>query len=73
MGRPTKEFQAFDLAMRKLLTVPKSTIVERHEAHKKRPGSRPGPKPKVTRPSSKDRGWPSQQPRSASELQRVAP
>lgn len=56
MGRPTKEFQQFDSAMRKLLTVPKSTILERHEAHKKRAGSRPGPKPKkATKSASKGR------------------
>ena len=54
MGRPMKEFQQFDSAMRKLLAVPKSTILERHEAHKKRAGSRPGPKPKIKRHASKD-------------------
>jgi hypothetical protein len=55
MGRPSKEFQAFDSLMGKLLTVPKSTIHERHAAHKKRPGSRPGPKPKSTQRASKRR------------------
>jgi hypothetical protein len=57
MGRPTKEFQQFDALVRKLLTVPKSTILERHEAHKNRPGPRPGPEPNrpraVTRRASK--------------------
>ena len=56
MGRPTKEFQQFDSAMRKLLAVPKSTILERHEEHKKRAALNPkkrGPKPKV-KPSTSD-------------------
>ena len=51
MGRPSKEFQTFDTAMRKLLTVPKSTILERHAAHRERsnqnPESKRGPKPKL--------------------------
>lgn len=50
MGRPTKEYQAFDSLMGKLLTVPKSTIHERHAEHKKRAALNPrkrGPKPKV--------------------------
>jgi hypothetical protein len=55
MGRPSKEFQAFDSLVGKLLTVPKSTIHERHAAHKKRPGIRPGPKPKTTQRASKRR------------------
>lgn len=41
MGKTSQEFQAFDSAMRKLLTVPKSTIVERHEAHKKKAALNP--------------------------------
>lgn len=36
MGRPSKEFQAFDSLTKDLLTVPKSTIHERHAEHKKR-------------------------------------
>ena len=58
MGRPSKEFQSFDSSIRKLLTVPKSTIDERHAEHKQRAALNPnrrGPKPKVKRPSS-DRG-----------------
>lgn len=54
MGRPSKEFHAFDSLMSKLLTVPKSTIAERHEAHKQRAALNPkkrGPKRKSTRPS----------------------
>lgn len=58
MGRPSKEFHAFDYLVKKLLTVPKSTITERHAEHKKRAALNPkkrGPKPKVTRPVSEDR------------------
>ena len=54
MPRPSKEFQNFDALMGKLLTVPKSTIHERHAAHKKRAALNPrkrGPKPKATPPS----------------------
>jgi hypothetical protein len=50
MARQSKEFQAFDALMGKLLTVPKSTIHERHAEHKKRAALNPkkrGPKPKV--------------------------
>jgi hypothetical protein len=49
MSRPSKEYQAFDTLMKKLLTVPKTTIVERHAAHRERRAnhhSKPGPKPK---------------------------
>ena len=35
MGKPSKEFQEFDSLMDRLLTVPKSTIHERHAEHKK--------------------------------------
>ena len=51
MGKPSKEFHAFDSLMEKLLTVPKSTIHERHAEHKKRAALNPkkrGPKPKST-------------------------
>lgn len=54
MGRTSKEYQAFDSLMAKLLTVPKSTIHERHAAHKKKAALNPnkrGPKPKSTPPS----------------------
>ncbi len=54
MGKPSKEFQAFDSLMGKLLTVPKSTIHERHAAHKKKAALNPrkrGPKPKIKPPS----------------------
>lgn len=51
MGRPSKEFQAFDALTRKLLTVPKATIAERHAAHRERAQRNPkkrGPKLKAT-------------------------
>ena len=54
MARPSKEFQAFDSLIGKLLTVPKSTIHERHAEHKKKAALNPnkrGPKPKITPPS----------------------
>jgi hypothetical protein len=47
--QPSKEFHAFDSLMGDLLKVPKSTITERHAAHKKRAAknpNRPGPKTK---------------------------
>ena len=37
MSRTSKEWQAFDSLVGKLLTVPKSTIHERHAEHKKEP------------------------------------
>ena len=49
MGKPSEEYHAFDSLIGKLLTVPKSTIHERHAAHKKRAALNPkkrGPKPK---------------------------
>ena len=49
MGKTSKEFQAFDSLMGKLMTVPKSTIHERHAEHKKRAALNPrkrGPKAK---------------------------
>ena len=52
--RTSKEHDAFDALMGRLLTVPKSTIDERHAAHKKRAALNPrkrGPKPKVKPPS----------------------
>lgn len=51
MGRPTKEFQAFDHAVRQLLTVPKTEFQRRHAEHRERSAQNPrkrGPKPKVT-------------------------
>jgi len=53
MGRTSKEYQAFDSLVGKLLTVPKSTIHERHTAHKNKAGlnlKKRGPKPKSTQP-----------------------
>jgi hypothetical protein len=50
----SKEFDAFDALMGKLLTVPKATIDARHAEHKKRSALNPrkrGPKPKVRPPS----------------------
>ncbi len=58
MGRPTKEFQTFDTAVRKLLTVSKEEFQRRHEHHKAtahKRGSKRGPKPKATAPSVSDR------------------
>jgi hypothetical protein len=52
MAKPPKEYQAFDSLVSRLLTVPKSTIHERHAEHKKKAALNPkkrGPKPKVTR------------------------
>jgi hypothetical protein len=49
MGKPSKEYHAFVSLIDKLLTVPKSTINERHAEHKKRAALNPrkrGPKPK---------------------------
>jgi hypothetical protein len=54
MGKPSKEYQAFDSLMEKLLAVPKSTIHARHAAHKKKAALNPkkrGPKPKIKPPS----------------------
>lgn len=55
MGRPSKEFHAFDSLLGKLLTVPKSTITERHAEHKKQAALNPrkrGPKPKIMPPDA---------------------
>jgi hypothetical protein len=49
MGKPSKEYHAFDSLMGDLVKVPKSTIHERHAEHKKRAALNPrkrGPKPK---------------------------
>jgi hypothetical protein len=57
MGKPSKEFQAFDSLTKQLLTVPKSTIHERHAEHKRKAALNPrkrGPKPKITPPSATD-------------------
>ncbi len=59
MGRPTKEFQAFDHAMRRLLTVPKTELDKRVAEHRELAALNPrkrGPKPKVKPPSSVDPG-----------------
>lgn len=50
MGHPSKEFQAFDAFMGKLLTVPKDDINRRLAEHKERSAANPrkrGPKSKV--------------------------
>ncbi len=55
MARPAKEYQAFTSLVDKLLTVPKSTIQERHAEHKKRAALNPrkrGPKSKSTSSAS---------------------
>jgi hypothetical protein len=41
VSRQTKEFHAFDSLLGKLLTVPKSTIHERHAEHKERAALNP--------------------------------
>ena len=49
MGRSSKEFQAFDATMKRLLTVPKAVVAERVAAHRERATQNPrkrGPKPK---------------------------
>ena len=49
MGEPPDEFHAFESLVDKLLTVPKSTIHERHAEHKRKAALNPkkrGPKPK---------------------------
>ena len=56
MGRPTKEFQRFDSAVRTLLTVPKTEFQRLHAEHRERSAQNPrkrGPKPKV-KPSVAD-------------------
>lgn len=58
MGRRSKEFQQFDSAMEKLLTVPKAEFQRLHAEHRERSAQNPrkrGPKPKVTPPSASDR------------------
>lgn len=55
MGRPTKEFQAFDHMISRLLTVPKTEIHRLHAEHREKSAANPrkrGPKPKVTPPSA---------------------
>ena len=57
MGRPSKEFQAFDSAMKQLLTVSKAVVAERVAEHRERAAQNPrkrGPKPKSA-PKSADR------------------
>jgi hypothetical protein len=52
MNRPSKEFQAFDSAMKQLLTVPKALVTERIAEHRERASQNPrkrGPKPKSSR------------------------
>lgn len=52
MARPSKEFQAFDSAMKQLLTVPKAVIAERVSVERERASQNPrkrGPKPKSSR------------------------
>jgi len=56
MGRPSKEFQAFDATMKQLLTVPKAVVAERVAAHRERAAQNPrkrGPRPKSA-PKSAD-------------------
>jgi hypothetical protein len=55
MGRPPKEFQAFDSLMKRLLTVPKAVVAERQAEHRERAAQNPrkrGPKPKSAQKSA---------------------
>lgn len=55
MGRPTKEFQAFDQTMKQLLAVPRSTLERRMAEYREQAAQNPkkrGPKPKATRPAA---------------------
>jgi len=55
-AKPSKEYTAFDTAMRQILTVSKPELDARVQAHKERAALNPnkrGPKPKV-KPSSSD-------------------
>lgn len=52
MGRPTKEFQAFDQTMKRLLAVPRATLERRLTEYREQAARNPkkrGPKPKATR------------------------
>ncbi len=56
MGRPTKEYQAFDQAMKRLLTVSKTTLDQRVAEYREKAAQNPlkrGPKPKATRAASR--------------------
>ena len=51
MGRPTKEFQAFDQGMKRLLAVPRATLERRMAEYREKAAKNPrkrGPKPKTT-------------------------
>ncbi len=57
MGRPSKEFQAFNHLVDRLLMVPKAAVAERIAEHRERAAQNPrkrGPKPKSA-PKSGDR------------------
>ena len=59
MGRPTKEFQAFDHAMRRILTVSKTILDQRVAEYREKAAQNPnkrGPKPKATRAASRAPG-----------------
>ena len=50
MGRPTKQFQAFDQTMKRLLAVPRATLERRMAEYREQAAQNPnkrGPKPKV--------------------------
>lgn len=56
MGRPSKEFQAFDQTMKRLLAVPRSTLERRMAEYRDTAAKNPrkrGPKPKAMRPASR--------------------
>ena len=57
MGRPSKEFQAFDQTMKQLLAVPRATLDRRMAEYREQAAKNPnkrGPKPKATRRASRD-------------------
>ena len=59
MGRPSKEFQAFDHMVSRLLTVPKSELLRLYAAHREKSDLNPrkrGRKQKVRPPSATDPG-----------------
>ena len=59
MGRPTKEYQAFDHMRRQTADGAEDGNSRRHAEHRERSAQNPrkrGPKPKVTPPSATDPG-----------------
>ena len=55
MARPSKEFQAFDQTMKRLLAVPRATLERRMAEYREQAAQNPnkrGPKPKIKPPAS---------------------